>query len=114
MTETRPVVCRLDDIASPGSIAATVTIGEEDVDVLVVRKGAGIRAYRNRCPHTGAPLDWTPGQFLSADGKHIQCAMHAALFEIEDGSCIEGPCAGDRLEPVPLVIEGDTVLLGAG
>lgn len=114
MTDTRAVLCQVDDIDNPGSIAAAVTIGEEVVDILVVRRDAEIRAYLNRCPHTGAPLDWTPGQFLSLDGRHIQCAMHAALFEIGDGTCIEGPCAGDRLEPVPLVIEGGIVRFEAG
>ena len=46
----------------------------------------------NRCPYTEL-ADWTPDQFLNADGGYIICAVHGALFEIHSGRCIHGPCA---------------------
>jgi nitrite reductase/ring-hydroxylating ferredoxin subunit len=69
--------------------------------VVVVRRG-GLYAYLNSCPHTGAPLEWLPHQFLDASGAFIQCATHGALFQIEDGRCIRGPCAGAHLKSVQI------------
>lgn len=59
-------------------------------------------AYRNSCPHTGAPLNWQPNNFLNFEGDLIQCALHGALFRIEDGVCLHGPCLGRQLERVAL------------
>lgn len=56
--------------------------------------------YENQCPHTGSPLDWLPDQFLNLDKSMIQCATHNALFRIEDGYCVSGPCAGQALKAV--------------
>ena len=83
-------------------------------DILVVRREAHVYGYLNTCPHTGGPLDWVPDQFLDLTHEYIQCATHAALFRITDGLCVHGPCAGDALTPVPLVVEdGEVVLLVA-
>lgn len=62
-----------------------------------IRHGGKLYAYLNQCPHTGAPLNWSPGQFLDAEGEHLMCSLHGALFRIEDGYCIYGPCAGAAL-----------------
>ena len=37
--------------------------------------------------------------------------MHGAEFTIAEGKCIAGPCLGDHLQPVPVRIEGDMVLV---
>lgn len=68
---------------------------------LVCTKGR-VYAYRNNCPHIGAPLNWVANQFLTEDKKHIVCALHGALFRIEDGLCIAGPCYGESLEALPI------------
>ena len=73
-------ICRLEDIANPGSRGLTVILAGQLQDIFIVRQADRVYGYRNRCPHTGAPLDWTPDRFLDLDGKYIQCAMHAALF----------------------------------
>jgi nitrite reductase/ring-hydroxylating ferredoxin subunit len=39
-------------------------------------------------------------QFLSDDGRFIVCSTHGALFRIEDGHCLDGPCIGQALERV--------------
>jgi len=82
-------------------------------NVFAVMKGGDVYAYRNVCPHRGINLDWQEDQFLDPDGALIQCASHGALFEIETGECIAGPCAGDALTPVPVEYaqEGLYVLL---
>jgi nitrite reductase/ring-hydroxylating ferredoxin subunit len=79
--------------------------------VFVVRGDGGLRGYLNRCPHRGLPLNWLPDRFLDADGIHIQCANHGALFNIDDGYCVAGPCAGGRLTPVRLITRGTELWL---
>jgi nitrite reductase/ring-hydroxylating ferredoxin subunit len=62
----------------------------------------------------GTPLDWKPDDFMSEDGDHIMCHTHGALFEIEDGFCVAGPCAGDNLQPVAVGLDdGGQVVLRA-
>ncbi|MDH3899631.1 MAG: Rieske 2Fe-2S domain-containing protein [Gammaproteobacteria bacterium] len=106
----RHVLCRLEDIENPGSMAMTVTTAGGLQDIFVVRREEQVYGYINSCPHTGGPLDWVPGQFLDLDREYIQCATHDALFGIADGICVAGPCAGDRLTTVPLVIEAGEVI----
>jgi len=43
--------------------------------------------------------------------RTIVCATHGATFRPEDGYCIAGPCAGDRLEPVAVRVERGIVLV---
>ena len=105
------VLCRLEDLADPGSRGFDIIRNGREQSILVVRKGAAVYGYVNRCPHAGSPLDWMPDQFLSLDQTHIQCSTHQALFVIESGDCVAGPCAGDRLESVPVrVVDGRVCL----
>ncbi len=98
-------LCDLDDIADPGSRGFELMLGAQPPQRLfVVRKGGILAAYRNRCPHTGAPLEWLPNQFLDLDNSFIQCAIHGALFRPEDGYCLRGPCVGQSLEPLALEV----------
>lgn len=69
-------------------------------EVFIVCHQQQYYAYENSCPHTGGPLDWTPGKFLDLEKTHIQCSTHHALFRIDDGYCISGPCAGQSLKKV--------------
>jgi len=69
--------------------------------LLAVRKSGQVHAYQNRCPHRGVPLEWQPDQFLDHSGSLIQCATHGALFLIESGECVAGPCAGQSLSALP-------------
>ncbi|NIR29242.1 MAG: Rieske 2Fe-2S domain-containing protein [Gammaproteobacteria bacterium] len=112
---TRPAsaraLCRLRDIHDPGSRGFRVECGGKAVSIFVVRRGDAVYGYVNCCPHTGVNLDWLPGQFLDPEGALIVCATHGALFRIEDGYCVGGPCAGDSLRRVPLRIEQGQVML---
>lgn len=108
------LLCRLGELPDPGSRGVTVEQGGRLHEVFVVRRGGQVFCYLNSCPHTGSPLDWMPDRFLSLDQRYIQCATHAALFRIEDGLCIAGPCSGDALTPLPVIVKGDRVMLVAG
>ncbi len=108
-------LCRLDEIEDGEAKGFTLGDGAERVEILVVRDGARTFGYVNSCPHLGSPLDWAEDQFMSEDGGHIMCHTHGALFRIEDGFCIAGPCAGGSLTPVAVAVD-DTgrVLLRPG
>lgn len=69
--------------------------------LLAVRRDGKLHVYENRCPHRGIPLEWLPDQFLDSSGSLIQCATHGALFLIDTGECVAGPCAGQALRAVP-------------
>lgn len=69
--------------------------------LLLVRREGRVYAYRNRCPHRGIALEWQVDRFLDESGSLIQCATHGALFLIESGECVAGPCAGESLEALP-------------
>ena len=107
MTKTR--LCDLDDIADGGSegfIADTVA-GKRAL--MVIRRGDKIFAYVNSCPHIGSPLDLQPGRFLNREGTLILCTTHGALFRIEDGFCVSGPCAEKSLISVKTEIRDGAV-----
>ena len=77
--------------------------------LLAVRKEGVLYVYENRCPHRGIPLEWQPDQFLDSSGSLIQCATHGALFLIDSGECVAGPCSGQALRALP-VVERDGVV----
>lgn len=65
-----------------------------------IRYCGQVYAYLNRCAHRLVELDWEPGQFFDAEGHHLICATHGALYLPATGSCIAGPCQGAGLVPV--------------
>jgi nitrite reductase/ring-hydroxylating ferredoxin subunit len=65
--------------------------------LFATRRNGQVFVYDNRCPHRGVPLEWQPDQFLDASASLIQCATHGALFLIESGECVAGPCEGRSL-----------------
>ncbi|MCW9002709.1 MAG: Rieske (2Fe-2S) protein [Rhodospirillales bacterium] len=103
-------LCQLEEIPDGDSngFAIETTDGKR-ISVLAVRQGKAVHAYVNACPHIGSPLDFTPGRFLNVEKTLIQCATHGALFRINDGHCVSGPCTGKGLLVVPAIVEGGTV-----
>ncbi len=81
--------------------------------LFILRFENEVRVYRNRCPHLGSPLNWTPDRFLDREREHIVCATHGAVFRIGDGMCISGPCEGDALEPVEAVVRDGIVYVAS-
>ena len=110
MNET-PVICALDEIGDPGSRGFSLRLGEQTLHGFVVQRDGELYAYHNRCPHTGAPLDWVEHRFLDLEQAYIQCAMHDARFEIGSGVCVAGPCPGASLQPIAIaVVKGQVYL----
>ncbi len=84
------------EIQDPGSKGYQV--GEQQL--FAVRSRGAVFLYRNRCPHLGIELEWLPDRFLDHQNQFIQCSTHGALFLIESGECVSGPCSGQFLEAV--------------
>jgi nitrite reductase/ring-hydroxylating ferredoxin subunit len=104
-------LCRVDAIEDPGSRGFDADQTGLPWGLFVVHKNGEWFAYRNHCPHTGAPLDWMPDQFLDREKAFVQCAMHGALFRVDDGFCLLGPCAGQTLESLPIRVEEGEIWL---
>lgn len=69
-----------------------------------VKKQNNIYVYKNACPHIGIALEWVEDQFLDSSHTMIQCANHGALFVIESGACVAGPCSGRKLTAVKFTL----------
>lgn len=107
----RLVLCALTDLADGTSRAFAVGNRDWPLRGFLVRRGAQVFGYVNRCPHAGHPLNWRPDEFLTPDRTLIMCRSHGALFEISNGRCVAGPCVGQALRELPVRIENEHVVL---
>ena len=74
-----------------------------------VRNGDTVSGYVDRCPHMALPLAQELDAYLTGDKQMIQCSWHGALFRIDDGHCVGGPCAGAALTPWPLEVRDGAI-----
>jgi nitrite reductase/ring-hydroxylating ferredoxin subunit len=103
--EAAPVLlCREDELAE-GESRGFDPWNEGHDTVLLVRYGGSVHGWRDACPHHGGtPMAWRKDAYLNADRTRIVCAAHGAEFDIETGVCTLGPCLGQRLQPLTLVV----------
>ena len=90
------ILCHHDEIAEGKSKGFQIA----DTFLFVVKKYGEIYVYENTCPHLGIQLEWQPDEFLDSDASIIQCSSHGALFNIESGECLLGPCQGQSLTKI--------------
>lgn len=106
------LACTLDDLKESDCFGVEIVVNGTTTQYFLIYHKNEVFSYLNRCPHTGVNLDWVPNQFLDSNHEFIQCATHGALFNIEDGYCLRGPCVGDRLQIIKNeVIEGNVYLI---
>jgi len=111
-------ICRTSDIADSQAAGFVLMRKEESGaahpwPILVTNKGNRYYGFENVCPHQGLRLDARPGQFLDQDGNFLTCGNHRAQFDLDTGHCFIGPCQGQRLKPIHLVIDdGDVCVSG--
>ena len=98
-------------IADGGFSEAEATIDGDAESLILHRDGDTVRAWLNVCPHAGRRLDWAPGQFLRSRDGHLVCAVHGASFELANGDCVAGPCRGESLRAVAVVVREGEVRL---
>jgi nitrite reductase/ring-hydroxylating ferredoxin subunit len=103
-------LCRADEIAE-GSAKGFEDATTGEGRIVVMRRNGRLHAYRNACPHQGTPLNFLPDRFLDRSGRRFLCTTHGALFRVEDGLCVAGPCRGAFLERVAVAEEAGEVRL---
>ena len=87
------------------------------VSVVLFRRAGRIYAYRNSCPHQGRPLGLGrgggdgPQRFFMDKQQRLVCPHHGAVFQVEDGECVSGPCRGAGLRPVAIRVAAGQVYL---
>lgn len=111
MTEQEIIVGRLDEIDDPGCREFRIGEGDWPFRGFVVRRGDAIFAYQNFCMHVGHPLNWKPDSFLTRDQTKIICASHGAIYEIDSGLCVGGPCRGKSLRRVECEVRNGQVFV---
>ncbi|WP_223457565.1 MULTISPECIES: Rieske (2Fe-2S) protein [unclassified Pseudomonas] len=107
-------LCHLEQIA-PGQSLGFRTESIDHDDIFLVNECGNIFGYKNSCPHwPGSTMPVRKNRYLDSESRHIVCSGHGALFEINSGLCIKGPCLGLRLTPVSLEISeaGEIFFLG--
>lgn len=102
----------LDQIGDGAARAFVLQMRAGRFHGFVVRRGEAAWGYVDRCPHMGLPLAQVLDNYLTPAGDLIACSWHSALFRVEDGACVGGPCVGGRLTPWPVAVE-DGVLVTA-
>lgn len=97
-------LCRQDDLEE--GQARGFTVSGYDRKVILVRRNGGITAYRDACPHysAGTPMAWKTDAYLNGARTHLVCHAHGAQFDIETGKCVSGPCLGQSLTAIPIII----------
>ena len=104
-------LCKEDDLEELTSKQFEYPISGEICHGFIIKWQGILFAYENQCPHTGVELNWQENSFLNYDKTHLQCATHGAQFQIKDGMCIWGPCAGQYLKEIPLKLVSNRVYL---
>jgi nitrite reductase/ring-hydroxylating ferredoxin subunit len=102
LSEATVVVAKKKLSSDPSTTDFSVKIKGKIIKGFVVRRGSGFYAYQNLCRHLPVTLDLNDNSFFNHDKTMLQCQMHGALYEMESGLCVGGPCEGARLRSLPL------------
>lgn len=80
-----------------------------DVEVVVVRIGPSMTAYRDACAHQGLPLG---DALLDVDAGTLTCPWHGFCYEALSGECMSSP--GVALEQLPMRVDSGDVWIRVG
>jgi nitrite reductase/ring-hydroxylating ferredoxin subunit len=103
-------LCALSEIPDPGAKGFEFREGDQRFAGFVVRKNGAVFGYVDSCPHVGWPLAMFD-RYLTRDKDLIVCSGHGALFRIQDGLCLAGPCPDERLTAWPVRVNGDGIFV---
>jgi nitrite reductase/ring-hydroxylating ferredoxin subunit len=84
----------------------------EEEGLLLRTRDGRVVAYKNECRHLPMPLDdRDPGVLWDDRRVHLVCSAHAAMYRPDDGLCVSGPPEGSHLRSLPILVDGERVLL---
>lgn len=105
------ILCALSDIEDGCAKEFSYRSGSDIHDIFLQRKGRDIYGFVNVCPHTGTPLNMEEGGFMEKSGRYLMCHTHGALFQLDDGLCVAGPCNGEKLKAVDVKVDSGNVIV---
>ncbi len=129
---TRYAVAKLADIPVGGRIIAKVPAFGKEIEVGVFNVGGSFFAYRNVCPHAGAPVcegkicgTTAPSKvgeyILEREGEIVRCPWHGWEFDLLTGKHLVDEkmklrpytveTGSEDLEGYTVETEGDTVFI---
>jgi nitrite reductase/ring-hydroxylating ferredoxin subunit len=85
--------------------AASDAAQQNPFRILLLRSGAQVLAYVNRCAHFGVPLAAKQEHMQFVPHVSLSCNVHYARYRWSDGVCDRGDCEGDALSPIPLEVD---------
>ncbi len=97
------MICKTEQVEERDARSFDTSKGE----VIVTQRDGSFYAYLNHCPHLGVSLEFQENQFMDMDREFLICANHGALFQVEDGYCVFGPCKGQSLSQVSIEVHSD-------
>lgn len=112
-------VCRAEELP-PGERRIVPIAG---IEVGVFNLGDRLVAYRNLCPHQGAPvctgrvggttLPSAPGEYVyGRHGRILHCPWHGWQFDLDTGEALFGHRV--RLAPVEVELAKDSIVVTIG
>ncbi|MCB1668391.1 MAG: Rieske (2Fe-2S) protein [Pseudomonadales bacterium] len=102
------MLCKHSELPEDGN-CKEFQLGDEYF--FAIRQRDKLFIYKNSCPHVGTPLNWQKDTFFNAEKCFIQCFSHGALFEIDTGLCIAGPCHGQSLTAVKHQLKAEGIFI---
>ncbi len=96
-------VATLTDLPEQHPIGKSLANGEK---IVLIRFGSEVYAIQECCSHADFPME--DGEIV--DDYVIECALHAAQFDVRDGSVIAEP-ASEPLRTYEVKVAGDAVLV---
>jgi nitrite reductase/ring-hydroxylating ferredoxin subunit len=99
-------LCRLDELADPGSKTFRIPSGKATFAGFIVLKDGEVSGFVDVCPHQGLPVAQKDGGYLTEDAANIRCMWHRALFSIRDGASVPAPGCGPLLAWPLQVVDG--------
>jgi nitrite reductase/ring-hydroxylating ferredoxin subunit len=103
-------LCAVDDIPNNGGKNFRLDVEGARFSGFVLRRDDIIRGYVDRCPHNGGQLARKIDDTVSPDGQFVSCSWHGAMFRLDDGVCVEGPCEGDHLLAWPITVDDGQII----
>lgn len=97
-------ICMTEDVPEHEARAFDTPEGST---LFITQRDGMFYAYKNLCPHLQVELEFLENQFLDQDQEYIQCSTHGALFNVETGECISGPCLGESLQKIAIQVHSD-------
>ena len=104
-------VCALAEVADGGSRVVAFPAAGKAFSLIVVRTGNRVFGYVNRCAHLQVELNLLDDHAVEVNEQTIVCQYHYAAYRFEEGYCIAGPCQGESLTPVSLMVRAGRVVI---